>query len=98
MEREFTIQVSVKTPAGFVAYGEYGAGKDRAQAEALFAQLKGTQSPDDNVILFFDLVEVEDSLPVSFRTIGCTLDELALNCKTLAVHTFRSYGLKQDAG
>jgi hypothetical protein len=98
MEREFTIQVSVKTPAGFVAYGEYSAGKYRTQAEALFAQLKGTESPDDNVTLCFELGEAEDSPPVSFRTIGCTLDELAMNCKTLAAHTFRSYGLKQDAG
>ena len=87
------LQLSVKTPEGFVPYGEFTAGNDRSAAGELFARLKGTLTPADHVTLFIDLMEKINDVPVSARTIGCTLDELGDNCKLLALHTFRRHTL-----
>jgi hypothetical protein len=94
MEREFIIQMSVKTPAGFVAYAEYAAGCDPEAADELFTKLKGRRTPDDSTTLYIDLMEKIGGVPLSARMIGCTLDELAENCKFLALHAFRINSLK----
>jgi len=40
-------------------------------------------------------METVDELPVCIKSICCTLDELAWNCKTIAKETFKAYNLKE---
>ena len=95
MERQFTIQFSIKTPDGFIAYAEYTAGKEPGVADELFSRFEGSKNPTDDRVLFIDLLETVDDLPVKVRTLGCTLDEMVSNFKLITVETFRLSGLKK---
>lgn len=94
MHTQFYIIMSLKTTQGFVDYGQYFFGNDRAAAYELFQQLKGSPDLKDNCLLHIDLMETVNGLPVKIRTICCTLDELAHNCKLIARETFRLKNLE----
>jgi hypothetical protein len=87
--------LSLKTPQGFVDYGQYFFGDDREAAYELFTQLKGSKYISDNCLLHIDLMETVDELPVKIKTICCTLEELAYNCKLIAREIFRLKNLEE---
>jgi hypothetical protein len=95
MKTEFSILLSLKTPRGFVDYGQYFFGDDRGTAYELFSQLKGYQNLKDSCLLHIDLMETVDELPVKVKTICCTLHELAYNCKLIAKEIFRLKNLEE---
>ena len=94
METQLYILLSLKTPAGFKNYGQYFLGNDRETAYALFEELKGNEQIDGPALLHIDLMETVADLPVKIKTISCTLDELAWNCKLIAREVFRLINLK----
>lgn len=93
MKTQFYILLSLKTPAGFVNYGQYFLGDDREAAYGLFDSLKGRQ--DDSALLHIDLMETVNELPVKIRTICCTLEELGLNSRLIAREIFRLKNLEE---
>ncbi len=95
METQFYILLSLKTPKGFVDYGQYFFGNDREAAYELFRQLKGDESIRDSALLHIDLMETVDELPVKIKSICCTLDELGANCKLIAREVFRLKNLEE---
>lgn len=95
METQFYLLLSIKTPKGFVNYGQYFLGDHRETAEKLFNELQGTGSPPDSTVLHVDLMETILELPVKIKTIGCTLDELCYNSKLIAREMFRLKNLKE---
>jgi hypothetical protein len=95
MKTQFDIVLSLKTPQGFVDYGQYFIGTDREVAWALFDKLKGSRSLIDRALLHFDLMETENEVPVSVRTLYCTLDELGWNCKQIAREVFRLKNIRR---
>ncbi len=95
MKTQFYIMLSLKTPQGFVDYGQYFFGDDREAAYELFTQLKGSKYISDNCLLHIDLMETVDELPVKIKTICCTLEELAYNCKLIAREIFRLKNLEE---
>jgi hypothetical protein len=97
MKTQFYILLSLKTPRGFVDYGQYFFGNDRRAAYELFRQLKGNKSISDTALLHIDLMETVDELPVKIETICCTLDELGANCKLIAREIFRLKNLEEMA-
>jgi hypothetical protein len=97
MKTQFDIVLSLKTPQGFVDYGQYFIGNDREAAYSLFHQLKGSSSITDRAVLHFDLVETENELPVSVKTLCCTIEELGWNCKQIAREVFRLKNIKEEA-
>lgn len=97
METQFYILLSLKTPHGFADYGQYFFGNDRGAAYELFRQLKGSEDLQDNCLLHIDLMETADELPVKIKTICCTLEELAFNCKLIARDIFRLKNLEEMA-
>jgi hypothetical protein len=97
MKTQFDIVLSLKTPDGFVDYGEYRVGSDRDSAYALFEKLKGSNYMNDRAVLHFDLVETENQVPVSVKSICCTLEELGWNCKLIARELFRIRNIKEAA-
>jgi hypothetical protein len=94
MKDQFNILLSLKTPSGFEAYGQYFLGDDRHEAVELFEQMKGNETLTDKALLHLDLVETVDELPVKIRTICCTLEEFAYNSRVIAKEVFRKYSLK----
>jgi hypothetical protein len=97
METQFYILLSLKTPQRFADYGQYFFGNDREAAYELFRRLKGSEDLKDNCLLHIDLMETVDELPVKIKTICCTLEELAFNCKLIAREIFRLKNLEEIA-
>lgn len=95
METQFYILLSLRTLKGFVNYAQYFIGDNREAAEGLFGRLQGTRMPADRILLHVDLMETAMGLPVKVKTIGCTLDELVDNHKTLTRAIFRNYNLDE---
>jgi len=95
MKTQFYILLSLKTPQGFVNYGQYFLGDEWQAAYALFERLKGSQK--FSAPLHIDLMETADELPVKIKTICCTLEELAFNCKLIAREIFRLKNLEEMA-
>jgi len=95
MENQFYILLSLKTPKGFENYGQYDLGSDREFASSLFDDLKGGVPADDASCLHMDFMETVGELPVCIKSICCTIDELACNCKVIAKEMFRTYYLKE---
>jgi len=92
METQFYILLSVKTPQGFVNYGQYFFGNGREAAYELFDSLKGSGAID--APLHIDLMETVGDLPVNIKTICCTLEELGCNSKLIAKEIFRLKNLE----
>ena len=78
-------------------YGQYFLGNDREAAYELFCRLKGADQIKDTCPLHIDLMETVDELPVTIKTICCTLDELGTNCKLIAREMFRLKNLEEMA-
>jgi hypothetical protein len=95
METQYYILLSIKTPQGFVDYGQYFFGNDREAAYGLFRQLKGNPTISANCLLHIDLMETVNGLPEKIRTICCTLDELGANSKLIARAIFRLKNLEE---
>jgi hypothetical protein len=95
METQFYILLSLKTPKGFVDYGQYFFGDDREAADELFRRLKGDEKVNDSCPLHIDMMETVDELPVKIKTICCTLEELGVNCKLIAREIFRLKNLEE---
>jgi len=96
METQFYILLSLKTPQGYVNYGQFFFGNDREAANTLFAQLQGNEGVKD-CLLHIDLMETVNELPVKIKTICCTLDELGANCRLIARETFRIKSMEEEA-
>ncbi len=97
METQFYILLSLKTPQGFIDYGQYFFSNNRQAADGLFGQLKGDENIKDTCLLHIDLMETVNELPVRIKTIGCTLEELGVNCKLIAREIFRLQNLENMA-
>jgi hypothetical protein len=95
MESQFYVLLSLKTPAGFITYGQYELGNEQEAAYDLFDQLKGDDQIPEYSLLHIDLMEMKNGLPVKIKTISCTLDELSLNSKIIAKTVFRLNNLKE---
>jgi hypothetical protein len=67
MKTKFYILLSLKTPRGFVDYGQYFFGDDRGTAYELFSQLKVKENLKDSCLLHIDLMETVDELPIKSK-------------------------------
>jgi hypothetical protein len=94
-ETTFYIVLNLKTCAGFESYGRFFIGNKREIAEALFANLKGNKEVDESTILTLDMVETINNLPVNMDVLGCSLDQMAENCKLITKETFRMLNLEE---
>ncbi|HJP63711.1 MAG TPA: hypothetical protein VJ844_09730 [Mucilaginibacter sp.] len=85
----------MKTPEGYEPFGQYFLGNEKTYAEDIFSQMKGCSVISEHAKLHMDLIESVDGIPLTARTICCTLDEFACNCKHLAKEIFRLHTLKE---
>ena len=92
MKTQFYILLSLKTPQGFVNYGQYFFGNERDAAYGLFESLQGSHK--FSAPLHIDLMETVNELPVKIKTICCSLDELGMNCQLIAKEMFRLKNLE----
>ena len=91
----FYVLASIRTGDGFENFGKFNLGNSRRAAAAVFRQLKGSPDVDRKTMLTMELMETVNQLPVNLHIIGCTLEELAYNCKIIAKETFKFHNLEQ---
>ena len=94
-ENTFYVLLSIKTAHGFESFGKFNLGNKRKASADIFSQLKGTEAVNEKTMLTFDLVETVNDLPMNLHIRGCTLEEVAYNCKLLAKETFKLLNLKR---
>jgi hypothetical protein len=94
MENSFYILINIKTPRGFERLARFYLGDREEPALRLFDQLKGNEERIDDCILQFDLINTKNNLPVNIKVFGCTLEELAENCKTITKEAFKIFALE----
>ena len=98
METAFYIVLYIKTPRGFEHFARYYIGNKGESARELFSKLKGTTEEPENCILQMDLMETQNNLPVNIKLIGCTLEEMAENCKVITKEAFKIFTLESGWG
>ena len=89
MKPTFSIDVSCTTSQGIESFATFFIGSNRQQASVIFRQLKGKAETNEKDMLFMTFIESNDGLPVNLEIIGCTLDQLAENCKTISREVFK---------
>lgn len=94
-ENTFYVLLSIRTGDGFESFGKFNLGNKRKAAADVFRQLKGDSKVDEKTMLTVDFVETVKGLPVNLQLLGCTLEEVAHNCKILAKETFKLLNLKR---
>jgi hypothetical protein len=94
METAFYILLYIKTPQGFEPYARFYIGNKEEAARQLFSKLKGGGDEIDNRILQMDLMQTRNNLPVNIKVIGCTLEEMAENCKIITKEVFKIFILE----
>jgi hypothetical protein len=93
METQFQISLYIKTPSGFETYGTFELGHDHSQALAIFGQLKGTPEIAPHSVLYMDLSEIRNGIPMPIEIRHCTLDEIAYNARIITRDVFKNLSL-----
>lgn len=90
MDTTFYILFSIKTAEGLENYGRFYIGNDRNEAYELFAKLKGDDDVHESNMLFLELMESVNNLPVNMKIKSCSLRELGENCELITKEVFKS--------
>lgn len=94
METAFYIVFNIKTPQGFESFARFYIGDSDKLARNLFEKLKGSGDNLDDCILQMDLMETINNLPQNINVLGCTLEEMAENCKEITKEAFKIFTLE----
>ena len=95
-ETKFHIELNIKTPDDFTCYGKFVLGSNRKFASNLFQKMKGNKGADEKAILQLEFVETRNDLPVNIQVIGCSLEQLGENCKTITKEIFKFANLEKN--
>jgi hypothetical protein len=96
MRTQFFIALNIKTGAGPETIARFRIGNNLEQAYHIFYLLKGDDTVSETNIFYLDFMEMKDGLPVNLKMIGCTLDQLAENCRIIAKELFMLSSLEEQ--
>jgi len=92
---EFYVVLNIKSGKDFQTYGKFFLGNSRKFADTIFKKLKGNKKVSNTSVLYIELMETKNELPVNIQVISCTLDELSENCKMITKETFVQCNLEE---
>lgn len=93
MNTQFYILLNIKTGTELESYGKFFIGNKKATAYSIFNQLKGSREVNEKNMLYMELMETVNGLPVNLKLINCTLDELVFNCRLITKEIFKLFNL-----
>jgi hypothetical protein len=93
METRYELSLHVKTPSGFETYGTFNLGPDHKQATEIFKQLKGTPNIAPHSVLYMDLSEIREGIPLPMGVRHCTLEDIAYNARIITRDVFKNLSL-----
>lgn len=94
MQPTFHINVSIQTLEGPSPFGKFELGNDREAVHTLFSRLKGSEEVNDKDMLYLELIETVNGLPVNIKVLTCSLQELASNTMLITQEVFRLANLR----
>lgn len=89
MNAQHYIQLTLKTANGPETFGKFALGNDRLKAYRIFRKLRGVADVNEENVLCMDFIVLKNGLPLTVDMIGCTLDQLGENCKTITKELFK---------
>ena len=92
---EFYIVLNVKSGKDFQTYGKFFLGSSRKFADAVFRKLKGNKKVSNASVLYIELMETNNDLPINIQVMSCSLEELSENCKMITKETFKQCNLEE---
>jgi hypothetical protein len=92
---KYYIVLNIKTGSDYYCFGKFFLGSDVHFADSIFRKLKGNKKVDKNTLLYLELTEMKYELPQNIQVIGCTLEQLAENCKTITKETFKFLNMQE---
>src|ERR1051326_6099902 len=92
---EFYIVLNIKSGKDFQTYGKFFLGSNREIANSIFKELKGNKKVSNASVLYIELMETKNELPVNIQLMSCSLDELSENCKMITKETFKRCNLEE---
>ncbi len=91
-DTSYHLTVNIQTPKGMLEIGRFFLGTDKSFAEDTVNELKGSDDLVKYPSIRLDLLNIESNkLPVCLKSIGCTLEQYASNCKVLTREAFRYF-------
>jgi len=91
---EFYIALNIKSGKDFQTYGKFFLGNNRKFADSVFKKLKGNKKVSNASVLYIELMETNNELPVNIQVMSCTLEEISENCKMITKETFKQCNLE----
>jgi hypothetical protein len=92
---EFYIVLNIKAGKDFQTYGKFFLGNRRKFADSVFKKLKGNKKVNSASVLYIELMETKNELPVNIQVMSCTLEEISENCKMITKETFKQCNLEE---
>jgi len=92
---EFYVVLNIKSGKDFQTFGKFFLGSHRKFADSVFRKLKGNKKVSSASVLYIELMETKNELPVNIQVMSCTLDELSENCKLITKETFKQCNLEE---
>jgi hypothetical protein len=89
MKNTYYIIFHLKVKGELQSFGKFYIGHHRGLAHGLFSQMKGKADTDGSEVLFVELMETREKLPLNIQMLACSLDELSENCRLIAKETFK---------
>jgi hypothetical protein len=92
---EFYVVLNIKSGSDFKTYGKFFLGNSRKFADGIFKKLKGNKKVSNASVLYIELMETNNELPVNIQVMSCSLEELSENCKMITKETFKQCNLEE---
>lgn len=93
-ETTFYIVLCMRTVKGFETFSKFFVGNDRDFALSIFSKLRGDRNVNEKNILHVKLMETKYKLPISIKTLSCSLEELGENSKIIVREIFKHTNLE----
>jgi len=96
MDTIYTIVISIRTLQGMQEIGTFFLGAQVDFALGVFGNLKGALISEEDALIRIDLeMKEEGILPVRLKSISCTLNQYAENCKIITRDIFKHFTLEK---
>ena len=92
MKTSFHISFSLRYGDCVEVFARFELGYDRAFTSNVFSHMQGLSNI--HRALLIEPVELKDYLPVNFKLMSCSLDQLAVKCRTITKEIFKAKELK----
>jgi len=95
MDTIYTIVISVRALQGMLEIGNFFLGADVDFSHSVFGNLKGDLTSKEDALIRIDLeMKEEGILPIHLKSISCTLNQYAENCKIITRDIFKYFTLE----